>query len=123
MAKLLLADDEEVFRASLAIRLRLRGYEVVEAGNGEEAVSIVRRDDALAVVILDYKMPGMRGEQVVSALRRCRPGVKILILTAYGQEELPGTSCCLRKPCELGELIGAIEAACAGGASNRDTAD
>ena len=123
MTRLLLADDEEVFRASLAMRLRLRGYEVVEARDGIEAVGAVLRDDALAVIILDYKMPGMRGEQVVSAIQRCRPGARILILTAYGQEELPGAWRCLGKPCELDDLIRAIEAARAGESPPREKAD
>jgi CheY-like chemotaxis protein len=116
MPKLLLADDEKVFRSSLAQRLRLRGYEVAEAANGREALAGVSQDADIDVVILDYKMPGMRVEEVLQGIKRSRPRAAVILLTAYGHLQVPGTWACLPKPCELEELIRKIEGARAHGA-------
>ncbi len=115
MPKLLLADDETVFRTSLAQRLRLRGYEVAEAANGREVILTVSRDADIDVIILDYKMPGMKGDQVLQGIRRYRPGAAVIMLTAYGSLQTPGVWACLQKPCELEELIQKIEGARARG--------
>jgi len=115
MARVLLVDDEKVFRASLAQRLRLRGYEVAEAGNGAEAVRAVSRDADIDVVILDYKMPGMKGEHVLREIKESRPAAAVIMLTAFGCHQVAGVWSYLEKPCELEELIGAIESARKGG--------
>jgi DNA-binding NtrC family response regulator len=111
MSKLLLADDEKAFRSSLAQRLRLRGYEVVEAANGREAIDAVGRDPDIDVVILDYRMPGMKGEEVLRGIMRSRPCAAVILLTGYCCVEAPGAWACLQKPCDLEELICRIESA------------
>jgi DNA-binding NtrC family response regulator len=123
MPKLLLADDETAFRTSLARRLRLRGHEVAEAGNGQEVIMAVSRDADIDVIIMDYKMPGMKGEQVLQAIRNARPRAAVIILTGYGSLDISGVWACLQKPCELEDLLRKIEDARAqrsrGGAENR----
>ena len=114
MARLLVADDETVFRFSLAQRLRLRAYEVIEAGNGAEAVLAVSQDPEIDVIILDYRMPGMTVEQVLGRIHGARPAAAVILLTAFGVEDVPGVSSCLHKPCDLDELVQAIESARAG---------
>lgn len=111
MSKLLLADDEMVFRSSLAQRLRLRGYEVVEAGNGREVMRAIKREADIDVIILDYKMPGMKGDEVLQGIVSSRPRAAVIMLTAFGCLEAPGVWACLQKPCELEDLIGKIEGA------------
>jgi DNA-binding NtrC family response regulator len=120
MARVLVVDDESVFRFSLAQRLRLRGYEVAEAGDGAEAVRAVGQDPEIDVVILDYKMPGMRGEQVLREIKGSRPAAAVIMLTAFGVERAPGVWSCLQKPCDLDELIQAVESARTGGRSKTD---
>jgi len=110
MARVLLVDDERVFRSSLAQRLMLRGYHVAEAGNGADAIQEIRRDHDIDVVILDFKMPGMKFEQVLQGIRNVRPGASVILLTAYGTRDFPGARACLQKPCDLEELIRTIEA-------------
>ncbi len=111
MGKLLLVDDEDAFRLSLAQRLRLRGYDVVERSDGRTAVETVRAESEFDVVILDLRMPGMKGEEVLHAIRLLRPAVPVVMLTADGTENCAGAWACLQKPCELDELIRAIEGA------------
>ncbi len=82
--RILLVDDEEEFRRSLAERLVLRGFDVVEAGGGEEGLRLARADRDLDVVVLDYVMPGMDGAATLAELRRYRPDVPVVMLTAHG---------------------------------------
>lgn len=117
MSKILLVDDEEKFRANLAERLKLRGYETLEAGNGEEAVRLARSDQEIDVVVLDRKMPGMSGEQTLAEMRGFRPAIQVIMLTGHGTMEsametgrLEAYSY-LQKPCDVDELIKTIDSA------------
>ncbi len=111
MSRVLLVDDEKIFRSSLAQRLRLRGYDVTEAGDGAEAVRTVNKDSGIDVVILDYNMPGMRGEQALREIKSSRPQAAVIILTAFDCRQEPGAWACLEKPCDLDQLIHAIDSA------------
>jgi CheY-like chemotaxis protein len=70
--KVLLVDDEHRFRQLLAHRLELRGCTVLQTGDGEESIRIVRAQHP-QVVVLDRKMPGMQGEEVLLELKRIAP--------------------------------------------------
>lgn len=111
MARVLLVDDEMVFRASLAQRLRLRGYAVTEAGDGTEAIGVARCDPEIDIVIMDCRMPGMKGERALREIKTLRPAVEVIMLTAYGVDRVPEAASILRKPCDLEDLIRAIESA------------
>jgi len=108
--RVLLADDEEGFRRSLAERLELRGFVVVQAASGEEAVRLARADRELDVVLLDFVMPGMDGGAALAELRRYRPEVPVVMLTAHGSVERAaetgrlGAFRFLAKPVPLAEL-------------------
>jgi sodium-dependent dicarboxylate transporter 2/3/5 len=117
MPKILLVDDEESFRTSLAKRLRLREYEVVDADNGQDAIKIARADTDVDVMILDRRMPGMRGEQVLREVREFRPEMQVIMLTGHGTMKSAMETgrleayAYLEKPCDLEKLVGVIEAA------------
>jgi DNA-binding NtrC family response regulator len=111
MARVLLVDDEAVFRGSLAQRLRLRGYDVVERGDRAAAVKAVEEDADFDVIILDYRMPGMKGEEVLREIKHRRRSTPVVMLTAFGTEETANAWACLQKPCELDDLIRVIEGA------------
>ncbi len=115
MPTVLLVDDEERFRTSLAQRLRLRGYETIDLGSGEEAVKRARADASIDVVVLDRKMPGMSGEEVLKEIKQFRPEVQIIMLTGHGSIESATEAgrldayAYLEKPCDLEQLVAAIE--------------
>jgi sodium-dependent dicarboxylate transporter 2/3/5 len=117
MSKVLIVDDEDSFRKSLAQRLQLRGYEVAELGDGQEAVKVVRGDPEIDVVILDRKMPNTSGEQVLREIKQYRPEAQIIFLTGHGSMESAmevgrlDAYTYLQKPCDLEQLIAVIEAA------------
>ncbi len=87
--KILIADDSIVSRHLLEATLRKWGYEVVVACDGEEALTLLQRDDAPALAILDWMMPGMTGLEVCRRVRqRARePYTYILLLTSKSQKE------------------------------------
>lgn len=83
----LVADDDADIRALVAFRLRKSGYDVLEAGNGSDALRLAReRTPALAV--LDWMMPGLTGIEVVEQLRAdpATADVPVVLLTARVQE-------------------------------------
>jgi len=83
---LLIADDDEDFRESVARRFRRRGYKVEEAGSGEEAMSICQRRQ-FDVAILDLVMPGMSGIELLEKIRTSHPECEILMLSGQGSIE------------------------------------
>ena len=87
--KILIADDSIVSRHLLEATLRKWGYEVTVACDGVEALEILQQDQAPALAILDWMMPGMTGLEVCRRLRqRSRePYTYILLLTSKSQKE------------------------------------
>jgi len=83
MVKILIVDDEEVARLTLAEILRLEGYETKSVGSGEHAVTALR-GEPFDIMILDLKMPGMSGMQVLREVMEDFPDLSIIIMTAYG---------------------------------------
>jgi DNA-binding response OmpR family regulator len=83
MARVLIVDDEEVARISLAEILRLEGYTIKAVGSGQAAVDTLR-SATFDVMILDLKMPGMSGMDVLRTLVDTLQELKIIVLTAHG---------------------------------------
>ncbi|MEE4352403.1 MAG: sigma-54 dependent transcriptional regulator [Desulfatiglans sp.] len=80
--RILVVDDETAMRESLKDWLMEDGYEVGLAAGGEEAIALAR-EKSWEVVLLDLKMPGMDGLEVLKALKEIDPEAEILIMTAY----------------------------------------
>jgi len=85
-ANLLVVDDEPIERQTLTDILRLEGYHVVAVANGEAAVDHVRLNP-IDLIILDLRMPGMNGLEVVKVVNQISPDVEIILLTAHGSME------------------------------------
>jgi len=87
--KVLIADDSIVSRHLLEVTLRKWGYDVTVACDGAEALQILQREDAPALVILDWMMPGISGLEVCRRIRArgSEPYIYILLLTSKSQKE------------------------------------
>lgn len=85
-SRILLVDDEEPIRYSLGEILRLEGYEVVTAESGEAALEILQ-ESVFDLVLLDLKMPGMSGLEVLHFINKNAPDTKVVLLTAHGSLE------------------------------------
>ncbi len=80
---ILLVDDDEVFRRRLARAFEERGYDVRTADNYDRAVNEARTDPPEFAVV-DLRMPGRSGLELVSVLKKLDPGTKTVVLTGYG---------------------------------------
>ncbi len=84
----LLVEDEPTVRAVAERALTRHGYTVITADNGEEALEVLARGEAIDLLLSDVVMPGMDGPTVVREARKSRPDLKILFMSGYAEEQL-----------------------------------
>jgi CheY-like chemotaxis protein len=112
----LLVDDEPGVRFALTEVLHDRGYRVVAASSGAEALTALEGVD---VVVTDLSMPGMDGLELVSRIAARAPWLPVILLTAHGSENLVriassrGACGCLSKPFDIDEIARMVECALA----------
>lgn len=85
---ILLVDDSAEYREATRFLLEHEGHAVLSAENGPDALSILKHKK-VDLLLLDYYMPGMTGEEVVLALRQFNPVVQIILQTGYASEQPP----------------------------------
>jgi CheY-like chemotaxis protein len=114
--RLLLVEDNAPLRELVCEVLRDDGFEVVTAGDGAEALDLLRRGDAFDVVVLDDEMPRLTGRQLLSLLRA--EGCQMPVVLVSGSLELSREDCArldvgpvVRKPLLLPQLADAIRMA------------
>ena len=83
---ILIVDDEKNIRMTLSQSLESLGVETDTAGNGEEALAKLKEKD-FGLILLDIRMPGMDGMEVLRQVREIRPDIRIIMITAYGTIE------------------------------------
>lgn len=112
--KVLLVDDETIVRDSLSEWLNDAGYEVIPAEDGYKAIEIIKNRRA-DVLVVDLKMPGLDGIEVLKEVKNIAPNVEVIIITAYGNVDnaveamKSGAADYLMKPFEPENLEVAIE--------------
>ena len=113
---ILLVEDEEGLRALNARGLTSRGYTVLEAGNGVEAIDVLEKSDKpVDLVVSDVVMPEMDGPTLARELRIRNPGLKIIFVSGYAedafQKSLPehGQFAFLPKPFTLKQLVAVVK--------------
>jgi DNA-binding response OmpR family regulator len=112
--RLLLVDDELKFLDALCRRLELRGFDVTKAATGEEAIEAARKSE-FALVLLDLKMPGMDGREVLRVLKQEHRQLEVIILTGHGSLETEvqckelGAFGFMSKPFEFCEFLNIIK--------------
>ena len=108
--KVLLVDDEQEFIETLSERLKMRELDTKLALDGEQALEAVQ-DDEPDVMLLDLKMPGMDGMEVLRKVKKAYPGVQVVMLTGHGtdkdeeQAKHLGAYAYLQKPVDLENLV------------------
>jgi two-component system chemotaxis response regulator CheY len=113
---ILIADDDEDTRLVLKMRGEHLGYRVLEAGNGEEALQVARRERP-DVIVMDWTMPGMCGLDLLVALQTDRNLGRVPVIVVTGRDDLPELEpihkpfACLMKPVSPQVLIQHIEKA------------
>ncbi|MCJ2164504.1 MULTISPECIES: response regulator [unclassified Pseudodesulfovibrio] len=113
-ARILLVDDEQGFVDTMAKRLENRGFTVRSAYNGQDGINALGGDVNFDVVILDVKMPGMDGNEVLKVIKAEFPLVEVIMLTGHATVESAiegmkgGAFDYMMKPCNLEELIAKV---------------
>ncbi|MGD8541444.1 MAG: response regulator [Desulfobacteraceae bacterium] len=114
--RLLLVDDEADFRCAIARRLTKRGITPAEAANGEECLQLLA-EQPMDVVVLDVKMPGMNGIEVLARIKEKHPETEVILLTGHATTPdgvagiKSGAFDYLTKPIELEQLVSKIQQA------------
>jgi two-component system cell cycle sensor histidine kinase/response regulator CckA len=112
---ILLVEDEEGLRALNARGLSSRGYTVLEASNGVEALEVFEREGHVDLVVSDVVMPEMDGPTLLKELRQRDPNVKIIFVSGYAEEafakNLPSQEqyAFLAKPFTLKQLVAEVK--------------
>ena len=110
---LLLVDDDQVLRTRLARAFTERGYEVRTAGDVEAALALAR-EDSPELAVVDLKMPGRGGLELVRELLAIDPATKVVVLTGYGsiatavEATKLGATYYVPKPADVDDLIAAF---------------
>src|ERR1700685_3693904 len=84
--QILMVDDDADFREEL--RICLDGYTVIEASNGVEALAILKKPNAIDLVILDAVMPLISGIEVLREIKRTKPSLAIIMLTGQSNKDI-----------------------------------
>ena len=113
---ILLVEDEEGLRSLNARGLRSRGYTVIEAGNGIEALeALEQQNGAIDLVVSDVVMPEMDGPTLLKTMRGTNPDLKIIFVSGYAEDafekSLPENQqfAFLAKPFTLSQLVAAVK--------------
>lgn len=115
----LVVDDEVDVRQIAKLMLRRGEHPVLEAGNGVEAVEVVReRGDEIGVVLLDVMMPRMTGHEALPLIRELRPDMPVVFFSGYDRGEVAGHlerasahTSFLPKPFAREDLLAAVDSA------------
>ncbi|MCK4379015.1 MAG: sigma-54-dependent Fis family transcriptional regulator, partial [Deltaproteobacteria bacterium] len=108
--KILLVDDEKIQRELLQGFLENQGYDVMTSADGPRALEIFAVTP-VSLVLLDHKMPGMTGDEVLARMKELNPEIRSLMITAYGDVETAvkvmklGADDFLSKPVNLEDLL------------------
>lgn len=114
--KVLLVDDEEAYVKTLAERMEMRDVGSRVAFSGEEALRMLE-DEPPDVMVLDLRMPGIDGMEVLERVKKTHPHVEVIILTGHGSDKEEkearrlGAFEYLQKPADTGELLDTVRSA------------
>ena len=112
---ILLVEDEDAVRVFAARALKNKGYKVMEARTGEQALDILRDTPAVDLMITDMMMPGMDGGTLARLIRVERPAIRIIVISGYSEEVARGDIVdtadfhFLPKPFSLGQLAAKVK--------------
>ena len=112
----LIVDDEDVIRDLIADVVSDRGYRVLTAASGKDALEIVKAEkQAVDLVVLDMLMPDLDGRQTYEQMKQIVPGLRVLVATGFGREDIAknlmdlGIRGVVSKPFHIEDLLSLIE--------------
>lgn len=118
--RVLFVDDEDELVSAVTERLELRGIDAVGATNGHDALERATQE-RFDVVVLDLRMPGLDGLDVIRTLRQTQPELKVVMMSGHGSAEARaeglrlGAFDYLQKPVDIKHLVSILRRAAGGG--------
>jgi DNA-binding NtrC family response regulator len=115
-AKILVVDDESIIRDLLYEFLTSQGYTVLLASSGEEALKFLS-DREIKLALVDLKLPGLDGLELIQSIKKFKPSLPCLLMTAYPDKKSLvrarklGVSAYITKPFQLDQLLSLIQKA------------
>jgi len=109
MVRIMIIEDDEAMRSLLEDFFEEEGFETDSASNGADALRILSKDP-LDLIVTDIRMPGLTGLDILPRLRRLKPETPIIVMTAFGSEDVRrrslerGATTYLEKPIHLSQL-------------------
>jgi hypothetical protein len=113
--RILLVEDEQSLRVATARILAGRGYDVIAASDGVEALEFLDDEPDIDVVVTDIAMPRMRGDELARVITERRPGTRVIMMTGYDKRDSSPAGRLLAKPVGEEELLRAIREVVDGG--------
>lgn len=117
MTRILVVDDEAGIRATVAANLELAGFEVVEAEDARRAIETLERDARFDLLLSDIRMPGMSGVELFQHVKKTRPDLPVILMTAFALENqiaeaiASGVFTVLTKPFEVDAAVSTLRRA------------
>lgn len=112
--KVLIVDDQFGIRTLLNEVLQKEGYEIYQAANGLQALQVMKQH-APDLVLLDIKIPGMDGLEILKKMKETNPDIRVIIMTAYGELDMIektkklGALAHFSKPFDIEEIRNAVK--------------
>ena len=122
--KIIVVDDEQDVRDVIRLQLETKGFNILEATNGQEAIDLLRSGDNMVnvgLILCDIRMPKVNGVECIDFLRREAPGVPVVVVTGYPDSDLAtsllkkGVKYYLVKPVEKEKLLAIVDQIVAAG--------
>jgi DNA-binding NtrC family response regulator len=113
---ILVVEDEDRLRQGIVTMLRKTGFEVFEAAEGSSAIKLLRAEGGkIDVVLLDMTMPGASSHQIIAEAVNAKPGIKVILTSAYSQEMIESSMSApqihgfIRKPFPFADLLKTLQ--------------
>ena len=107
---MMIIEDDEEMRSLLRDFCEEEGFEAVSVGNGLDGLRILSKENHFDLIMTDFRMPGLTGLDILPRIRRLKPNTPVIVITAYGSDEVRrrslerGATAYLEKPIRLSKL-------------------
>jgi two-component system chemotaxis response regulator CheY len=118
LGKIMIVDDEHDVREAIKLQLAGKNFNILEAENGEEAITTLNKGDNfanLALILCDIRMPKVNGVEAIDYIKKNAPGIPIVVITAFPDTEMAtsllkkGVKDYLVKPVNKEKLVGIVD--------------
>jgi DNA-binding NtrC family response regulator len=116
--KILIVEDDESIRKLLQSRFEREGFQIVQAGTVDEGLSQLHKNPDVSVILLDYRMPGKNGVEMLKEVKAKDRSPKVIMITGYSEKTTAidalkmGASDYIEKPFEMEEVVHSVKRCC-----------